>query len=355
LPQEITQTRRYHDAVTLLDDCSRLARLARFAADVIASDEPCAVALAGGRRLRAAQRVGVFAGSFNPLTRAHVALANAARRAAGLDILIWACAAASVDKERVERAALVDRLAQMRAFVTGRRREALVLLNRGLYVDEARTIRALLAPSAELTLIVGYDKIVQIFDPRYYGDRDAALRALFALARLLVAPRAGEVSEALAALLAQPENRPFAARVRYLDVPAGFARDSSTEARAIAAETPPDLTALSRLVPPAGSALALHTGAYRPAAPADDDPYTVRARWLDALATLPRATARMLPPLATLAQQTLAADDRGKRLRAWLAGPHTTAWGTRRKAGEAGEAGEAADTLVRLLRDQASC
>ena len=97
------------------------------------------------------------------------------------------------------------------------------------------------------------------------------------------------------------------------------------------------------------------TGAYRSAATADDDPYTVRARWLDALATLPPATARMLPPLTTLAQQTLAADDRGKRLRAWLAGPHTTAWGTRRKAGEAGEAGEAADTLVRLLRDQASC
>lgn len=355
MAQEITQTRRYHAAVALLDDCSRLARLARVAADVVARDEPCAVALAGGRRLRAARHVGVFAGSFNPLTRAHVALANAARRAAGLDTLIWACAAASVDKERVERAALVDRLAQMRAVVTGRRREALVLLNRGLYVDESRTIRALLAPSAELTLIVGYDKIVQIFDPRYYADRDAALRALFSLARLLVAPRAGEGAESLAVLLAQPENRPLAAHVRYLDVPAGYARDSSTEARALAAETPPDLTALSRLVPPAGLALALHTGAYRPAEPADDDPYTIRARWLDALATLPQATARILPPLATLVESTLAADDRGKRLRDWLAGPHDAIGGTRRKDGEAGETGKAAETLVRLLRDQASC
>src|SRR5690348_3214322 len=215
MAQQVTQTRRYHATVTLLDDCAQLARLAHTAADVVASDGPCAVALAGGRRLRAAMRVGVFAGSFNPLTRAHVALANAARRAAGLDALLWACAAASVDKERVERAALVDRLAQMCAFVAGRRREALALLNRGLYVDEARTLRALLAPSAELTLIVGYDKIVQIFDPKYYADRDTALRALFSLAHLLVAPREGEGASALAALLAQRENRPFARHVRY--------------------------------------------------------------------------------------------------------------------------------------------
>ena len=38
--------------------------------------------------------------------------------------------------------------------------------------------------------IYGYDKVVQIFDPRYYDDRDAALDRLFALSSLLVAPRA---------------------------------------------------------------------------------------------------------------------------------------------------------------------
>lgn len=346
MDQDMTQQRRYHAAEALLDDCPRLARLARAAAVVVASDKPCAVAVAGGRRLRAAMRVGVFAGTFNPLTRAHVTLANAARRAAGLDALIWACAAASVDKEQVERAALVDRLAQMRAFVASRRRETLALLNRGLYVDEARTIRALLAPSAELTLIVGYDKIVQIFDPKYYADRDAALRALFSLARLLVAPREGEGAEALAALLDQRENRPFASHVRYLDVPAGYAHDSSTEARALAAESHPDIVALSHLLPPAGLALALQTGAYRPMAPADDDPYTIRTCWLDALATLPPTSARNLPPLATLTQRTLAADDRGTHLRAWLAGPHTTRLGARPNA---------VDVLATILRDQASC
>jgi nicotinamide-nucleotide adenylyltransferase len=319
MPQEFTQQHRYQAAVALLDDCSALARLARAAAGVIAIDAPYAVALSGRRRLRAAARAGVFAGSFNPLTRAHVALVNAARHAAGLDALVWACAAASVDKERAERAALVDRLAQLRAFVAGRRRDALVLLNRGLYVDESRTIRGMMAPSAELVLIVGYDKVVQIFDPKYYADRDAALRELFSLAWLLVAPRAGEGAEALTALLAQPENRPFAAHVRYLDVPPTYANDSSSEARALAAETPPNVAALSQLLAPAGLALALHTGAYRPPDSTTSDPYMIRARWLDALATLPATSTRSLPPLSTLVWQTLAADDRGSGLRAWLA------------------------------------
>ncbi len=342
MAQEITQQSRYRAAAALLDDCAALARLARAAAEVSACEEPYAVALAGGRRVWAARPVGVFAGSFNPLTRAHVALVNAARRAAGLDALVWACAAASVDKERVERAALVDRLAQVRAFVAGRRRDALVLLNRGLYVDEARTMRALLPPPAELTLIVGYDKVVQIFDPRYYADRDAALRTLFSLARLLVAPRGGEGAEALSALLARPENRPFAAHVSYLDVSAAYASDSSTEARALAAKTPPDVATLSRLLPPAGLALALDTGAFRRATSDADDAYAVRARWLDALATMPPTAIRGLPRLSMLIGMTRSSDERGDRLRVWLAGSHA--------AGRDVGRGEV-DVLTRLLHD----
>ena len=327
MAEDIRNSSRYHAAVAALDDTTTLAHLARDAARVTASSEPCALALTGGRRLPAARRVGVFAGSFNPLTRAHVTLVNAALRSARLDVVIWACAAISVDKERVERAALVDRLAQMRAFVAGRRRDTVALLNRGLYVDEARTIRTLLAPAAELTLLVGYDKIVQIFDPKYYEDRDAALRELFALARLLVAPREDADAETLAALLAQPENRPFAAHVSYLDAPRAWLRDSSTEARALAAETSPDVDALARLLPPAGLALALATGAYRPetdAASATNRTaasYEMRTRWLDALATIPLPTTRRLPPLTTLTRAALANDGRGRGLRAWLAGP----------------------------------
>lgn len=345
MADEIPQSRRYHAAVALLDDCAALSRLAHTARTVTASEKPYAVTLAGGRRLRAVRRVGVFAGSFNPLTRAHVAMANAALRSAGLDAMIWTCAVASVDKERVERAALVDRLAQMRIFVSGRSHDALALLNRGLYVDEARTMRTLLAPSAELVLLVGFDKIVQIFDPKYYTDRDAALRSLFSLASLLVAPRAGDGAEALAALLAQPENRPFAAQVRYLDVPAHYASDSSTEARTFAAQTPPDVAAISRLLPPAGAALTLHTGAFQPIDGGVSDLYGARECWLDALAILPQAAARRLPPLSALARLTLAEDTRGYGLRMWLSRVRDERRGGRRNE---------VIVLLNLLRGQAS-
>lgn len=320
MARQTVQTRRYLAAVAALDSTPEMTRLSHDAARVIASQEPCALALAGERRLRHATRVGLFPGSFNPLTRAHVTLVNAALRAAGLDAVIWACAAASVDKERVERAALVDRLAQMRAFIAGRRRDALVLLNRGLYVDEARTIRPLLAPSAELLILVGFDKIVQIFDPRYYDDRDAALRELFSLARLLVAPRGNDHAEALAALLARPENRPFASHVHYLDAPPAYLRDSSTEARALAAATSPDEAALARLLPPAALALTLQTGAYRRATNPAGDVYAMRVRWLDALATLPVPAIARVPSLRALVRETQADTATGQALRAWLAG-----------------------------------
>lgn len=317
MAEELVHQHRYRVVAAMLDDCAALARLAHSAAEVAASEEPRALALAGGRRLRAGTRIGIFAGSFNPLTRAHVALVNAARRAADLDVVVWACAVASVDKERVERAALVDRLAQMRAFVAGRRRDALVLLNRGLYVDEARTIHTLLMPAASLVFLVGFDKIEQIFDHRYYANRDAALHTLFSLAEVLVAPRADAGADALAALLAQPENRQFARHVRYLDVSPSYALDSSTEARALAEQTFPDVAALASLLPPAGMALALQTDAYRHVSSARRDFYETRVRWLDAFALLPYKLVRQLPPLSALVRQTLRNDARGHKLRAW--------------------------------------
>jgi hypothetical protein len=71
-------------------------------------------------------------------------------------------------------------------------------------------------PGGELTFLTGHDKIVQIFDPRYYAERVAALGELFRLASVRVAPRAGRSTGALHALLAEPQNRPFAAAVSAL-------------------------------------------------------------------------------------------------------------------------------------------
>ena len=79
--------------------------------------------------------------------------------------------------------------------------------------------------------LVGFDKIVQIFDPRYYDDRDAALETLFGLATFLVAPRGQDEDDSLAALLRQPENRRFSDAVRPLELPTELREVASSHIR----------------------------------------------------------------------------------------------------------------------------
>ena len=325
---ELTPTRwqqRYAAARDVLLESERLLDIrARLAGTDGPPREPV-TPLAGGAALRQAARVAVFAGSFNPLTVAHTAAAAAAHAALPLDTLVWAFARVTIDKERVERATLVDRIAQLEAYVQdAARADALAVVDAGLYADQAEAFRALLAPSAELWLLVGFDKIVQIFDPRYYVDREAALRRLFAAAGLLVAPRAGHGQPDLAALLAAPENHAYAGRVRYLPLPADLAAISSTAARAALASAPAaDPATLATFLTPEGAALAQVTAAYAPPTTLGDgevvDRYWLRGAWLDALAAVPSGE-RPRVSLAQLVDRSAAPTADGAAIRRWLRG-----------------------------------
>ncbi|HEV8193793.1 MAG TPA: hypothetical protein VGP82_20260 [Ktedonobacterales bacterium] len=312
--------RSYRATEDYLEKTAALVTLQRLVSVVDVDAPPSTLPIAGGARLARSRQVGLFAGSFNPLTLAHIALARTARREAQLDLVVWAFAAVTVDKERVSRASLPDRLAQMAEYVRRRQGETLAVLNRGLYVDEARALRTLLPQDAELTILLGFDKIVQIFDPRYYEDRHAALDALFAEARLLVAPREGAGKAELDALLAKPENRHYAGRVGFLPLRAEYARDSSTEARQRAAQDtrPADL---ADLLPPEGAALACATSAYLAAANPERDPYLLRQAWLRALQREPPRLLRRLPMLSTLVELALRTDETGRALRRYLEMP----------------------------------
>jgi nicotinic acid mononucleotide adenylyltransferase len=170
--------------------------------------------------------------------------------AGGLDHVWYALSTRTVDKEVVTGAGLEDRLLLLDLLVAADRRLGVLLLNRGLYVDQARLVRTAYPELRELVFLVGFDKIVQIFDPRYYDDRDAALEQLFALATFLVAPRGDDEAPALAALLDRPENRRFAGAVRPLDLPPALREVASSSIRAGLAEgeqtdqsVPPEVTA----------------------------------------------------------------------------------------------------------------
>ncbi len=280
--------------------------------------------LARGSHIQQASRVGVFAGSFNPLTIAHAAVAEAADAALGLDTLLWAFARVTVDKERVTRASLGDRVVQLEAHLRRRAADGLLLMDAGLYADQAEALRTIIGAETELWLIVGYDKIVQIFDPRYYDDRELALRRLFSAAALLVVPR-DEGSEAdLKALLDVPANRPYAVGVRYLPLPPGLAHVSSTAARARAragdARTPEDWRGL---LAAAGAALTLVTGAYeeprRLSTGETVDRYGLRLAWIEALQALPESALSSIN-FTRLMEVTCAESAAGEAVRRWLRG-----------------------------------
>jgi len=192
------------------------------------AEAACGVSTAGIRRLVA------LPGSFNPVHRAHLALLDAAVVAWRADAGSYVLSALTVDKERVSGMLLEDRLWLLCRQIEAdpaRDTRTVVVTNRGLYVDQAAALFGLFPTLGALAFVTGYDKIVQIFDPRYYTDRDAALDLLFSRASFLVAPRAGATRDYLHTLLARPENARYAARVTVLPLPLELAGVSSSRVR----------------------------------------------------------------------------------------------------------------------------
>jgi nicotinamide-nucleotide adenylyltransferase len=195
--------------------------------------EPQVYAVPGSSAPR--EDIIVFPGSFNPPTTAHLALLKQARQFGRLHggMLVYAAMSKrTTDKETVERPLLVDRILLLDTVLHNHLRHiGILLFNRGLYVEQAEAIRSQYPDVGKLYFLLGFDKIVQIFDARYYENRDKALRELFALADILVAPRAGAGPAELSALLAQPENAPFAAHVHALPLDASYRDISSSRVR----------------------------------------------------------------------------------------------------------------------------
>jgi len=177
----------------------------------------------------------VFPGSFNPPTIAHIALLKQAQQFARQHEPMSLYAAFSkhtVDKEAVERPLLLDRI--MLLDLVLRRRlphTGIILFNRGLYVEEAEAIRRSFPRVKRILFLLGFDKIVQILDPRYYQDRDAALVELFHLAELLVATRGNDGEKELSDLLHQAQNERFAHYIHPLPFNGAYRNVSSTDVR----------------------------------------------------------------------------------------------------------------------------
>ena len=203
----------------------------------------------------------VFPGSFNPPTNAHIALLQQARLFAqkhGATSLYAAISKRIVDKEKVERPTLLDRIDLLDTVLHSYLQDTgIMLFNRGLYVEQAQAVRTSFPLVEHLFFLLGFDKIVQIFDPHYYKDRDASLMALFNIAELLVAPRGNDGEQELDFLLHHPENERFARFVHPLPFDAQYRNISSTQIRQ------GDAVAL-QAVPPEVQQFIRETHAYQP-------------------------------------------------------------------------------------------
>ncbi len=125
--------------------------------------------------------VGVYPGSFDPLTIAHLAVAEAAREQCALERVDLALSVAALGKEPTAQAGLRHREAALRDAAASRPWLGVVVTGARLLVDIAEGYDV---------LVVGADKWAQLQDPAWYGSagaRDAALRRLPRL--VAVAPR----------------------------------------------------------------------------------------------------------------------------------------------------------------------
>jgi nicotinic acid mononucleotide adenylyltransferase len=267
----------------------------------------------------ALRSVAVLAGSFNPLTRGHTALVEAARRE-GSDAVVLLLPLRAIDKEGITRAAAIDRALVLLEWARRRSGVGVALVNRGLYVEQAALLREHL-PSSEVVFVVGHDKIVQVFDPRYYDEREQALEELFRLAAFRVAPRLGQSAAELRALLSAPENAPYASGVVPLALDTDVDALSSTLVREAIRRgepwedhVPAETAHFVRAAQPYSPPTRLSDGT-------EIDAYGLRLALIEAIAAgrLDMPTPPSAAEFATLCQTARADTPEGARLRTRLA------------------------------------
>ena len=139
---------------------------------------------------------GVFPGSFDPLTRAHLGIAEAAVQAAGLDRLDLALSNVALGKEHGGHTSVETRLHAIERAAETRPWLGVVVTEARLITDIARDYDA---------VVMGADKWQQVQDPAWYADEAARDAALAALPEVLVVPRPGYPTDGVPVLAVDAE------------------------------------------------------------------------------------------------------------------------------------------------------
>jgi nicotinate-nucleotide adenylyltransferase len=161
-------------------------------------------------------RLAILPGAFNPPTRAHLAMAEAALTE--VDEVLFALPRAFPHKD-FAGAGFEARVELLRAALAGDPRFSLAAADRGLFIDLAREARADYGADIELFVLCGRDAAERIVNWDYgLGD---SIQKQLEVYELLVASRGGHY---------EPPAE-IAGRVRSISLPPGIEEISSTEVR----------------------------------------------------------------------------------------------------------------------------
>ena len=172
--------------------------------------------------------VALLAGSFDPVTVAHAAMAEAASRRVDLVMLVYSVR--TLPKQGEASPPLLgeeERLAALERFTYERSGLAVGVSSHGLIAEHVEAASSRF-PTSGLAVVLGSDKLLQLLDHRWYEDRNAVLDPMFSRARVLYALRAGDGERVEAALR---EHHGWRASIERLEVPPHVVAVSSREVR----------------------------------------------------------------------------------------------------------------------------
>jgi len=152
-------------------------------------------------------RLGIFPASFNPPTKAHLALIRKAGRLGNLDEIMVLLDGQAMDKE-ITGASLEDRLIMLKMLFQRDPRISIGMSNRGLFVEKLLPLRKLYPLPISFVFIVGFDTILRVMDKKYYQKRRAALDRLFGQCEFLVASREGKERDSFEEFFGNGGGRP---------------------------------------------------------------------------------------------------------------------------------------------------
>ena len=195
------------------DDPSKPARLSFFR-----------VAPAGVSVVPQDRRLGILSAAFNPITRAHVALAQSAVDHYQLHEVLFVLPITQPHK-LIHDAPTEARLRMIELAVQGNPAFSIGMCTHGLFVDICRATTAAYPPQTRLWFISGRDAAERILTWPY-PDPAKALGELFAQAELLVADREGAFVLPNTSIV-----RNHAGHIHPLPLPVEYSHVSATQVR----------------------------------------------------------------------------------------------------------------------------